>query len=341
MSTGPVLRIENLQVALPAGGDRTHAVNGVSLSIEPGKTLCVVGESGSGKSVTALSVLRLLPPGGRLLRGSMRLGSTDLVKISERELGAIRGRRIGMIFQDPQTSLNPVMTVGQQIGEVLKLHLNLDRDALRLRVLEWLEQVGLPDPERHFGLYPHQLSGGMRQRAMIAMALVTQPQLLIADEPTTALDVTMQAQIMELIRDLQREMGMSVLLITHDLGVIAENCDDVIVMYLGEVMERADVKHLFADPLHPYTRALLRSIPRLGRAKSWELEPIEGMVPSPYNRATGCPFHPRCEAFMAGVCDTTRPVLTRFDDGRAVRCHLYPQTDAVQPSSDASPAEKK
>ena len=189
-----------------------------------------------------------------------------------------------------------------------------------------LRKVGIARPQEQVDAYAFELSGGMRQRAMIAMALVTHPRLLIADEPTTALDVTMQAQIMELLRDLQGEMGMSVLLITHDLGVIAENCDDVVVMYLGEVMERADVHHLFADPLHPYTRALLHSIPRLGHGKAWDLEPIEGSVPSPYNRPTGCPFHPRCPAFIAGVCDTQRPVLTQLSDGRAVRCHLYSRT---------------
>ncbi|MBV9135042.1 MAG: ABC transporter ATP-binding protein, partial [Chloroflexi bacterium] len=202
-------------------------------------------------------------------------------------------------------------------------HQNIGNHEARSIAIDMLRRVGIARPEERVDAYAFELSGGMRQRAMIAMALVTHPRLLIADEPTTALDVTLQAQIMELIRELQRELGMSVLLITHDLGVIAENCDEVVVMYLGEVMERAGVQHLFADPLHPYTRALLRSIPRLGHGKEWELEPIEGMVPSPYNRPTGCPFHPRCPAFIPGKCDTLRPELVEVGDGRAVRCHLY------------------
>jgi peptide/nickel transport system ATP-binding protein len=231
-----------------------------------------------------------------------------------------------MIFQEPMTSFSMMHTIGFQIMEAILLHQKVTKQQAREQAIDMLRKVGIGRPEVQVDAYPFELSGGMRQRAMIAMALVTHPRLLIADEPTTALDVTMQAQIMELLRDLQGEMGMSVLLITHDLGVIAENCDEVVVMYLGEVMERADVQHLFADPLHPYTRALMRSIPRLGHGKEWDLEPIEGAVPSPYDRPTGCPFHPRCPAFISGVCDTQRPVLTRLGDGRAVRCHLYPQT---------------
>jgi peptide/nickel transport system ATP-binding protein len=223
------------------------------------------------------------------------------------------------------TSFSMMHTIGFQIMEAILLHQQLNKREARRMTIDMLRKVGIAHPEARVDAYPFELSGGMCQRAMIAMALVTHPHLLIADEPTTALDVTMQAQIMELIRALQSEMGMSVLLITHDLGVIAENCDDVVVMYLGEVMEKADVQQLFADPLHPYTRALLRSLPRLGQGKAWELEPIEGVVPSPYNRPAGCPFHPRCPAFIAVVCDTRRPVLTQLSDGRAVRCHLYPQ----------------
>ncbi|MCC7368302.1 MAG: ABC transporter ATP-binding protein [Chloroflexi bacterium] len=337
-----LLDVEDLRVEFPTRDGVVRAVDGVDFSIERQSTVGLVGESGSGKSVTAFAILQVVTRPGKIKGGRVMLHQTDgktvdLAKLNPRgrEIRAIRGKDISMIFQEPMTSFSMLHTIGFQIMEGIFLHQKVSKARAREITIDMLRRVGIPKPEERIDAYPFELSGGMRQRAMIAMALVTQPQLLIADEPTTALDVTMQAQIMELIRDLQREMGMSVLLITHDLGVIAENCDEVIVMYLGEVMERSGVKQLFAEPLHPYTRALLRSIPRLGHAKEWELEPIEGMVPSPYNRPTGCPFHPRCGAFMAGVCDTTRPVLTTFDDGRAVRCHLYPQTDAVVP------AEKK
>jgi len=335
----PLLEIQDLRVQFPTRDGVVKAVDGVDFSIPRQSTVGLVGESGSGKSVTAFAILQVVSRPGKIEGGKVILHqpdgtAVDLASLDPRggAIRAIRGKEISMIFQEPMTSFSMLHTIGFQIMEGIFLHQKVSKAEARRITIDMLRRVGIPKPEERIDSYPFELSGGMRQRAMIAMALVTRPHLLIADEPTTALDVTMQAQIMELIRDLQREMGMSVLLITHDLGVIAENCDDVIVMYLGEVMERADVRRLFGQPLHPYTRALLRSIPRLGHAKQWQLEPIEGMVPSPYHRPTGCPFHPRCEAFMAGVCDTTRPVLTTFDDGRAVRCHLYPQTDAVQPA---------
>ena len=228
-----------------------------------------------------------------------------------------------MIYQEPMSSLSMMYTIGFQIMEAVLLHQQVSKQGARQIAIEMLRRVGIARPEERVDAYPFELSGGMRQRAMIAMALVCNPRLLIADEPTTALDVTTQAQIMELIRELQHELGMAVLLITHDLGVVAETCDEVVVMYLGEVMEKAGVMQLFQDPLHPYTRALLRSISRLGHGKSWELEPIEGMVPDPYNRPSGCPFHPRCTAMIPGVCNVRPLTTTQLPDGRVVRCHLY------------------
>jgi peptide/nickel transport system ATP-binding protein len=259
---------------------------------------------------------------------SRRVETLDLAALDprSRQMRAIRGKDVAMIFQEPMTSLSMMHTIGFQIIEAIKLHTSMTDQQARERAIELLHKVGIPKPEERVDAYPFQLSGGMRQRAMIAMALACNPSLLIADEPTTALDVTMQAQIMELITQLQRDMGMSVLLITHDLGVVAETCEELLVMYLGEVVEKADVKSLFRDPLHPYTKALLRSIPRLGQGKNWDLEPIEGMVPDPYNRPTGCPFHPRCPSIIPGVCDVDHPGILELPDGRAVRCHLYTES---------------
>jgi peptide/nickel transport system ATP-binding protein len=333
MSDGVLLEIRDLRVVFPTREGVVKAVDGVDFTVTRKTTVGVVGESGSGKTVTAFAVLQVLTPPGKITGGHVLLHQedgeiVDLTSLDPRghPIRSIRGKEISMIFQEPMTSFSMMHTIGFQIMEAILLHQKVTKQQAREQAIDMLRKVGIGRPEVQVDAYPFELSGGMRQRAMIAMALVTHPRLLIADEPTTALDVTMQAQIMELLRDLQGEMGMSVLLITHDLGVIAENCDEVVVMYLGEVMERADVQHLFADPLHPYTRALMRSIPRLGHGKEWDLEPIEGAVPSPYDRPTGCPFHPRCPAFISGVCDTQRPVLTRLGDGRAVRCHLYPQT---------------
>ena len=305
----PLLRIENLAVSFPAdrresgrrvGGDRVRAVNGVSLSIYPKQTLAVVGESGCGKSVTALSILQLVPtpPGrfdaGRILwRGREGGEPRDLLALGDRQMRAIRGNQIAMIFQEPMTSLNPVYTIGDQILEAILLHQKVDRrQAVRIAT-EALNDVGIADPETRLKTYPHQLSGGMRQRVMIAMALACQPRLLLADEPTTALDVTIQAQILELLRELQHNRGMSVMLITHDLGVVAENADVVAVMYAGRIVEYGSVMDVFREPLHPYTRGLFASMPVLGRHMD-RLATIPGNVPNPADFPSGCPFHPRC-----------------------------------------------
>lgn len=339
MDENILLDIKDLKVYFYLQEGVVKAVDGVDLKIKKGTTLGLVGESGCGKSVTASSILQIVSRPGRIVGGQMILNhqvseehgkntvikQVDLAALQPRskEMRAIRGKDISMIFQEPMTSLSLMHTIGFQIIEAIQLHTKASDEEARQMAIEMLRRVGIPKPQERVDAYPFQLSGGMRQRAMIAMALVCHPQLLIADEPTTALDVTMQAQIMELILELQQEMGMSVLLITHDLGVIAETCEEVVVMYLGEVVEHAGVKEIFSDPTHPYTRALLRSIPRLGHGRNWELEPIEGMVPDPYNRPAGCPFHPRCASYIDGVCDVQHPALITLPDGREVRCHLY------------------
>ena len=321
------------------------AVDGIEMKIHKGKALGLVGESGCGKSVTAYSILRIISEPGRIVDGEILLYSlngeehsqtqhakiTDLATLDPRgkSMKAIRGRDIAMIFQEPMSSLSMMYTIGFQITEAIRLHNKVSQKEARNKAIELLQKVSIPSPEERVDAYPFQLSGGMRQRAMIAMALSCNPSLLIADEPTTALDVTTQAQIMDLIIQLQRESNMSMLLITHDLGVIAETCDDVLVMYLGLDVEFANVVSLFQDPLHPYTKALLKSIPRLGYGKSWELKPIEGMVPDPYNRPSGCPFYPRCPSFIKGVCDVIIPALVNLPDGRSVRCHLYSENYSI------------
>lgn len=339
MEDNLLLEIKDLKVHFFLQEGTVHAVEGVNMKVKKGCTVGLVGESGCGKSVTAFSVLQIVTRPGRIVGGQILLHRAvetagggkqvevvDLAALSPRgpEMRAIRGKDVAMIFQEPMTSLSTMHTIGFQIDEGIRLHNKISKEESRQRTIEMLRKVGIPKSEERVDTYPFQLSGGMRQRAMIAMALACNPSLLIADEPTTALDVTMQAQIMELILQLQHEMGMSVLLITHDLGVIAETCDEVMVMYLGEAVEQAGVKELFQDPLHPYTRALLRSIPRLGYGKSWNLEPIEGMVPDPYNRPSGCPFHPRCASYIPNLCDVQHPEITTLPDGRSVRCHLYP-----------------
>jgi peptide/nickel transport system ATP-binding protein len=337
MQENTLLEVQDLRVHFQTREGAVKAVEGVDLQIQERSTVGLVGESGSGKSVTAFAILQAVSRPGKIVGGQILLhreeGASgiaevvDLASLDPRspQLRAIRGKEIAMIYQEPMTSLSMMHTVGFQIMEAILLHQKVDKRRARELAIEMLHKVGIPRPEQRVDAYPFELSGGMRQRVMIAMALVTHPRLLIADEPTTALDVTTQAQIMELILELQRELGMSVLLITHDLGVVAETCDEVVVLYLGEVMEKADVKNLFHDPLHPYTQALLRSIPRLGQGKSWELQPIEGMVPDPYNRPRGCPFHTRCPSMMPGVCDSKPLTTTSLPDGRTVRCHLYPK----------------
>jgi oligopeptide/dipeptide ABC transporter ATP-binding protein len=290
------LVVENLRTHFHTRAGLVRAVDGVDLDVSAGRTLGVVGESGSGKSVTALSIMRLIDPPGRIEPGSrIRFGGRDLVQLDEVELRELRGNEISMIFQEPMTSLNPVFTIGNQIVEAVRLHRSVSAAAAKDRALEMLSLVGIPTPQRRFDDYPHQLSGGMRQRVMIAMALACEPKLLIADEPTTALDVTIQAQILELMRDLRERLGMAIMLITHDLGVVAEMCDDVAVMYAGRVVERGSATDVFRTPQHPYTEALLHSIPVLGATQAEPLRVIRGMVPSPLSWPVGCRFSARCD----------------------------------------------
>lgn len=297
-----------------------YAVEDVSFEIPRGRTVALVGESGCGKTVTALSMLRLIPdPPGRIVSGAVRMGETDLMGLAEAEMRKVRGNRISMIFQEPMTSLNPVFTVGDQILEALMLHKKVDKAEALQQTVAMLRKVGIPDPELRVREYPHQMSGGMRQRVMIAMALVCGPELLIADEPTTALDVTIQAQILDLLRQLQAEIGMSVLLITHDLGVVAETAQHVAVMYLGRIVEEAEIRELFDNPLHPYTVGLFRSRPTLARAGD-ALATIPGQVPSPLAVPSGCLFHPRCPASDGAKCVTDRPPLEPKKEGHAAAC---------------------
>ncbi len=296
------------------------AVDNVSFDVERGSTIGVVGESGCGKSVTAFSVLRLIRPPGRVVSGEILFDGEDLLKKSQREMRAIRGKKISIIFQEPMTSLNPVFTVGNQIMEVLRLHMGLSGEAAKQKTIELLRQVRIPLPEQRYREYPHQMSGGMRQRVMIAMALACSPEMLICDEPTTALDVTVQAQILRLINDLKRESGMTVMIITHDLAVISEVADKIIVMYAGRIVEECAGQEIFTDPLHPYTEALLKSIPSDAR-RGQKLYTIEGMVPNLLKEQKGCLFAPRCE-YARPECFETEPELISVRDGRKVRCHL-------------------
>ena len=306
------------------------AVDGVSLQIKRGGTLGLLGESGCGKSVTGYSILRLVRPPGEIVGGKIRYygretsKGEDLTTLDDRseELRQVRGAEIAMIFQEPMTSLDPLFNVGNQIMEAILYHQDVSKAEARKIAAETLDRVRMPQPAAVMKNYPHQLSGGMRQRVMIAMALSCQPKLLIADEPTTALDVTTEAQILELMRELQDELGMAILFITHDLGVIAEMAEDVAVMYLGKVVERSDIESLFADPQHPYTQALMQSIPKVGQ-KTSRLEAIRGMVPSPGNIPAGCPFHPRCASAINGVCNIKAPQLQQTRAGHWVSCFLY------------------
>ncbi len=327
----PLVEIQNLQTFFATDAGMVKAVNDVSLVIPRGKTLGLVGESGCGKSVTALSIIRLISPPGRIAGGRITLHDNGrpivLSELPEPEMRRIRGARIAMIFQEPMTSLNPVFTVGQQIGEAIRLHQHVGKGEARHRTIELLKQVRIPAPERRVDEYPHQMSGGMRQRVMIAMALSCRPALLIADEPTTALDVTIQAQILDLLRQLQADLGMSILMITHDLGIIAEMADDVAVMYASKVVEYAPVKELFARPLHPYTAGLFKSRPEAGKAKSERLSTIKGMVPSPLHFPAGCKFHPRCPFMQEPRCTTEEPELREITPGHFARCHFAGELD--------------
>jgi dipeptide transport system ATP-binding protein len=317
-----LLEINNLSVQFPSHKAVMHAVDGVSFSIEPGEVLGIVGESGSGKSVTMMALMGLVGYPGVVRADAMRFDGHDLLRLSDHERRKIIGKDLAMIFQDPTTSLNPCFTVGFQLAETLKLHLGLTRAQARRRSIELLEQVGIPAPESRLDLYPHQFSGGMAQRVMIAMAIACNPKLLIADEPTTALDVTIQAQILDLLRSLQQERGMALVLITHNMGVVSEMAQRVAVMYAGQLMEERRAQDLFGSPLHPYTEALMASMHERSSG-SGRLATIPGMVPGVYDRPAGCLFAPRCN-YRQAAC-SQRPVLRTLEQGAAVRC-LFPLT---------------
>jgi oligopeptide/dipeptide ABC transporter ATP-binding protein len=317
--TEPLLRVEDLRVEFKTQRGIVHAVNGISFEVHAGETLGLVGESGCGKSVTALALLGILARNARVVSGRAEFGGRDLLTLSQRELRKVRGRQVAMIFQDPMTSLNPVLTVGRQIREALQTHFGLDRKAADARTVELLDQVGIPSARSRIGDYPHQFSGGMRQRAMIAMALACEPKLLIADEPTTALDVTIQAQILGLLRDLIAERDTALLLITHDLGVVAGSCERVNVMYAGMFMETGSADELFARPRHPYTLGLLQSVPRLDAPRGSKLRPIEGSPRDMLRAPTACPFQPRCR-YEIDLSRREVPPLVELEPGHHVAC---------------------
>ena len=314
-----VLTVENLVTSFKIAGREVNAVDHCSFNVQKGKTLGIVGESGCGKSVTSLSIMRLIPtPPGHIKSGKILFENKNLIEIPEKEMRSIRGNKISMIFQGPMTSLNPVYTIGNQIAEVFLLHKKVNKKEARELSIEMLKQVRIPSPEKRIDDYPHQLSGGMRQRVMIAIALACKPTLLIADEPTTALDVTIQAQILALMNNLQQENGMSTILITHDLGVVAETCDDVVVMYAGKIVEKASTKEIFTNPKHPYTIGLLNSIPRLGEKKN-RLNTIPGIVPSLAKLPIGCRFQDRC-SLASEECKLSEPILKEISNGKFVAC---------------------
>jgi peptide/nickel transport system ATP-binding protein len=331
----PLIEVRNVKVYFYLDEGTVRAVEGITFDIERGKTLGVVGESGCGKSVTSQAIMQIVPSPGKIVDGQIFFyrykddGSVEKIEITKLdargpEIRSIRGNEIAKIFQEPMTSLSPVHTIGNQIMEAIILHQKVERDEAREKAIEMLGHVGLPQPQQRIDYYPHQLSGGMRQRAMIAMALSCNPSLLIADEPTTALDVTTEAQILELMKGLQQEFGMAIMFITHNLGVIAEMADDVVVMYLGKEVELASVDETFYEPYHPYTRDLLRSIPRIGRKSRERLHTITGGVPDPYNIPPGCPYHPRCPDFMSGKCDLDQEIpFFQIKPDHWVRCLLY------------------
>jgi peptide/nickel transport system ATP-binding protein len=333
-----LLQVKDLKTHFFLREGTVRAVDGVDFTLTRGATVGVVGESGCGKSVMAYSILQLISKPGRIVSGEILFdrsenGTPDIVdlaalKDNSAQLRAVRGKDISLIFQEPMNSLSPVHTIGDQITEGMLLHTHMDKVQAWSHAVDLLHEVGIPKPEERVRAYTFQLSGGMRQRAMIAAALACSPKLLIADEPTTALDVTTQAQILDLLSHLQERFGMAIMLITHDLGVVAEICDEVVVMYLGEVVEQASVDQLFHDPLHPYTQALLKSVPKLGYGRKQKLDPIRGSIPDPFSRPTGCPFHDRCEKRIAGKCEVIHPKLTKLPDGRTVRCLLYEDQSA-------------
>jgi len=319
----PMLVIKALKTHFFTADGVVRAVDGVDFTISRGQTVGLVGESGCGKSVTSLSIMRLIAPPGRNAGGEILLDGIDLLRLNEDEMYNVRGNRISMIFQEPMTSLNPVFTVGDQIAEAVLVHQKVSKEQAKKRAIEMLALVGIPQPATRFDAYPHEMSGGMRQRVMIAMALSCEPEVLIADEPTTALDVTIQAQILELMKDLKDRTRMGLLLITHDLGVVAEMCDEVCVMYAGQIVEHADVVSLFKDAKHPYTQGLLASIPTMATDPGARLNVIQGTVPNLLRLPPGCRFAGRCP-FVMPLCREVDPLLGTLDDGRKVRCHLYP-----------------
>ncbi|HSY51777.1 MAG TPA: ABC transporter ATP-binding protein [Thermoanaerobaculia bacterium] len=320
-----ILDVKNLRTSFPTDGGLAHAVDNVSFSVRKGEALALVGESGCGKSVTAMSIMRLVAPPGRITAGEVRFKGRNLAELSEREMCTVRGNDIAMVFQEPMTSLNPVFKIGAQVAEAVRIHTKVSKKEAWKRAGEMLELVSIPDPVKRLDDYPHQLSGGMRQRVMIAMALSCDPELLIADEPTTALDVTIQAQIMELLASLQQRLGLAILLITHDLGIVAEFCERVIVMYTGRVVEESPVLDLFANPAHPYTRGLLKSLPSVGagqRSGSHRLATIKGMVPPITDLPHGCKFNPRCPDVM-DICLGNEPARMVVGPGHEARCYLH------------------
>ena len=335
-----LLSVRNLKTYFFQDEGTVKAVDGATFDAYPGKTLGIVGESGCGKSVTAQSILRIVDQPGRIVEGEIILrrangSEVDLTRLppDSKEMRDIRGADIGLVFQEPMTSFSPVHTVGSQIIEAIRLHIPCTEKEARQRGIEALRSVGIPNPERRIDEYAFELSGGLRQRAMIAVALSCDPRLLIADEPTTALDVTTQAQILDLLRDLQKQRGMAIMLITHNLGVIAEMADDVVVMYLGRVVEEGPVDEIFHNPKHPYTKALLQSIPSIESAPRVRLPTITGSIPHPYNRPSGCPFYPRCESYIRGTCDAKEPALIAVNDRQKVSCFLYENLAKVRLAS--------
>jgi oligopeptide/dipeptide ABC transporter ATP-binding protein len=317
-----ILEVKNLRTSFPGAGGLVHAVDNVSFNVRKGEAVALVGESGCGKSVTAMSIMRLVANPGRITGGEIRFKGKNLAELSEREIRHVRGNDVAMVFQEPMTSLNPVFRVGAQISEAIRIHRDVSKREARDRAREMLELVSIPDPDKRLDDYPHQLSGGMRQRVMIAMALSCEPELLIADEPTTALDVTIQAQIMELLASLQQRLGLAILLITHDLGVVAEFCERVVVMYTGRIVEEAPVRDLFAAPAHPYTRGLLKSLPSVTREKAARLPTIKGMVPPIYALPPGCKFNPRCPDVME-ICLGNEPARMMVAPHHDARCYLH------------------
>lgn len=332
--TAPILSVRDLKTYFRLDEGIVRAVDGVSFDVFAGRTLGIVGESGCGKSITARSILGIVDRPGRIEAGEVWLrrvssdGSSERIDLAALppegpEMRAVRGKEIALIFQEPTASISQYYTVGNQIMESIRLHTNASKKEARERAIDLLRMVGVPRPERRVDEYPFQLSGGQRQRVMVAMALACDPSILIADEPTTALDVTTQAQVLDLLRDIQRRRGLAVILITHDMGVIAEMADDVVVMYLGRAVEKGPVDDIFHSPKHPYTRALLRSIPSILATPRTKLATISGSIPHPFARPKGCPFHPRCADAIAGLCDVAEPELTRLDERREVSCFLY------------------